>query len=106
MNWGLFSCMDPLDSPLQPRRESPVLTYIHKEYDPDFKLPQPLIDPNLSTYPSTHQWEYPQVNPISPFSAATYDMPQTKQHNQRPNTPDKKKRDPYSLVISKLVYML
>ena len=93
--------MEPMQSPLQPRTESPVLTYIHNEYEADFKLPQPLLE---QTYSNNHQWEYPQVNPISPFLTPTYDTPQNA-NNKRPNTPDKKKRDPYSLVISKLVYM-
>eukprot|EP00834_Sanchytrium_tribonematis_P005482 NODE_334_length_9322_cov_0.874458.p4 type:complete len:197 gc:universal NODE_334_length_9322_cov_0.874458:6834-7424(+) len=68
--------MDPLRSPFQPRIESPVLTYIQKDYEEEFKLPQALLD----TPPC---YEYTTVKPV-----------------------EKKKRDPYSLVISKLVYMM
>eukprot|EP00835_Amoeboradix_gromovi_P006243 NODE_700_length_5043_cov_0.336367.p3 type:complete len:210 gc:universal NODE_700_length_5043_cov_0.336367:1290-661(-) len=80
--------MDQLQSPLQPRTESPVLTYTTDECDMEFKLPQPLLD---NTY-SNRQWEY--SNPV-------YDKPMI----NKSTTSEKKKRDPYSLVISKLVYM-
>ncbi len=90
------------DSPLQPRTESPVLTYIDKDYEEDFKLPQPLLE---QPFKPSHDWDFPHKDCVvsstntSPFLSAMDTI-----SKQQP-TPDKKKRDPYSLVISKLVYL-
>ena len=98
--------MEQLNSPLQPRTESPVLRYIQKDYEEDFRLPMPLLEQSYSQS-NSQQWEYhpnsSHSTSTSPFLTATYDYPPSTM--SLPNTPDKKKRDPYSIVISKIVYM-